>query len=445
MHKHSISDVNVVNLIANIENPRYELVGNQQEAIEVMIHDQKRKLLNLAEHILGNGVNPSELPIVAPYEDTKHFIVLEGNRRIVALKLLHNPEIVKAHKAFYKKIKPLANQFSKSPINKIPCAIFNNPTDADEWIELKHTGENDGVGTVAWNTQQKDRFESRRSGKSSIAMQAIDFLQNSSLTDDKMKAELKTLPVTNFERLLTDKNVQTVLGVVVQDGRLRTDIAQAEVHKGLSKVARDLIGKKIKVKDIYTKEDRENYILKHFKPVEVPNKNNKAKNPWELASLNKPASASSHAKMYPSTSARKTLIPRDCILLIKDKRINDIYKELRWLDCEYAKNAVAVLFRVFLELSLDHFIAANKQNLAALPDNVKLAQKFQLVTTYFSTKNIMNSNELKPVNTCVSSKNNVLSIDTFHAYVHNWHMSPVPSDLKIAWDNLQLFVTKLWA
>lgn len=444
MQKHHVDEINVVNLIANIENPRYELVGNQQEAIEVMLHDQKRKLVNLSEHILANGINPSELPIVSPYEDSKHYIVLEGNRRVVALKLLHNPEIVKTHKAFYKKIKPLANQFAKNPINKIPCAVFPNSADADEWIELKHTGENDGVGTVAWNTQQKDRFEARRSGKSSVAMQAIDFLQNSPLSDDKMRADLKTLPVTNFERLLTDKNVQSVLGIVIQDGRLRTDIAQAEIHKGLSKVAKDLIGKKIKVKDIYTKEDRDKYITSHFKQADVPNKANKAKNPWELASFTKPAAPVSHPKAYPTTTTRKTLIPKDCILSIKDKRINDIYRELRQLDCDSAKNAVAVLFRVFLELSVDHYISTNKQLAASLPPNPKLAQKVQSVAQHFTSSNIMNSNEIKPVNTCVSSKNNIISIDTFHAYVHNPHMSPIPGDLKSAWDNLQLFITKLW-
>jgi hypothetical protein len=93
--------ISIANLSVNIENPRYEMVGSQYEAISLMMKSQKRKLLNLADDLVNHGLNPSEFPIVAPHEKEKdNFNILEGNRRIVALKLLHNPDIIKEHLVF---------------------------------------------------------------------------------------------------------------------------------------------------------------------------------------------------------------------------------------------------------------------------------------------------------------------------------------------------------
>lgn len=36
------------------------------------------------------------------------------------------------------------------------------------------------------------------------------------------------------------------------------------------------------------------------------------------------------------------------------------------------------------------------------------------------------------------------SVRTLHGYIHNKHFSPVPSELRTAWDNLQPFIENLW-
>jgi len=160
-------------LTVNIENPRFEMVGNQREAIITMLEDQQDKLVKLAEDIIDNGMNPAELVIVVPHEKLdKQFNVLEGNRRITALKLLSNPELIpEKYKSLLIKFKKLSESFIKHPLEEINCVVFENETKAQRWIRLKHTGENDGIGTVTWNAQQKARFEERVEGKSSFALQ----------------------------------------------------------------------------------------------------------------------------------------------------------------------------------------------------------------------------------------------------------------------------------
>ena len=243
--------ISLTNLLLNIENPRFDLVGNQKEALIAMIDDQADKILNLAKDIIETGMlNPSELVIVTPSESfIKHFIALEGNRRITTLKILTTPEIIfTSHPSFYKKIKPLSEKFIINPISEISCVVFNDSEEANKWIKLKHTGENDGVGIVRWDAQQVARFEERLDGTSPIALQAIDFLRRDDSVDEKLKEKLKDIPSSNLDRLLKDKSVQSLLGLTIKDNRLQTNLKQKEVVKGLSKIVKDLVDKKLKLK-----------------------------------------------------------------------------------------------------------------------------------------------------------------------------------------------------
>lgn len=438
--------ISIANLAVNIENPRYEMVGNQHEAISLMVKSQKSKLSNLAKDLVDYGLNPSELTMVAPHEKEKgYFNVLEGNRRIVALKLLHNPDIIKEQKNFHRKIKELSLKFRNNPINDIECVVFSNIGEANRWIKLKHTGENDGVGVVKWDAQQTARFDERVSGKSPIALQAIDFLRKTKNITTETKAKLKDLPSTNLDRLLHDKSIQELLGIAIVDGRLQTRIAEEEVVKGLSKIADDLINGKIKVKDIYTKSDRENYI-ESFKQDEIPQKNKKTKSPWELASRKAIAQGVSLERKRVLSHERHALIPKDCILQIADKRINKIYSELKTLNCEGFSNASAVLFRVFVELSLDVFVDKHckESEFMKVSINSELKPKVTAVADYFQKRNIFSKYELKAIRVAVSNQNNILAMETFNAYVHNRHFSPLAVDLKTAWDNIQPFIQKVW-
>lgn len=443
---HSYKKIPIANLSVNIENPRYEMVGNQPEAINLMVKEQKKKIINLAEDIVRNGLNPSELPIVAPHErENGHFNVLEGNRRIVALKLLHMPDIVKEHKAVYKKVKELSQKFRLTKVAEVECVVFASAEEANRWIKLKHTGENDGVGVVRWDAQQTARFDERMSGKSPVALQAIDFLAKNKNIPQDVKDNLKDLPSTNIDRLLRDKGVQELIGVAIVDGRLQTKIAEEEVAKGMTKIARDLIQGKIKVKDIYAKADREKYI-ETFKQQDIPQKTNKAPAPWELASRKITAQLVSSGRKSSISHDRRWLIPKDCILRISDQRVNKIYSELKKIDCEEFPNAAGVLFRVFIELSMDTYIDAHKHEKAFSKVNIdsKLSAKVAAVADYFQQINVFSKHQLKGIRSAVSTTSNILSIDTFNAYVHNRHFTPLSNDLKTGWDNIRFFMEKVW-
>jgi hypothetical protein len=52
--------------------------------------------------------------------------------------------------------------------------------------------------------------------------------------------------------------------------------------------------------------------------------------------------------------------------------------------------------------------------------------------------------DLAGVERGIDDKNNPLFVDTLHNYVHNRFYSPTERDLKVAWDNSQLFFTTIW-
>jgi hypothetical protein len=72
-------------------NPRIGKAADQHEAMQQIINDQDYKLVNLAENITdNNSLNPMDRLLVLKDSDGK-YIVLEDNRRALALKLLANP------------------------------------------------------------------------------------------------------------------------------------------------------------------------------------------------------------------------------------------------------------------------------------------------------------------------------------------------------------------
>lgn len=437
-------------LSVNIENPRFEMVGNQREAIAQMIEDQGQKLIKLAQDIIDNGLNPSELVLVTPHEKTENqYNVLEGNRRISALKLLANPDLIpERNKSFLNYFKKLSEVFYDNPITEIPCVIFNNESDANRWIKLKHTGENEGIGVVSWDAQQKARFEERVEGKSSYALQVIDFLRNQNI-EGNLKLRLQNIPSSSFQRLLTDPDFRKTIGIEINDGKVYSNLPSEEIVKPLSKVVKDLLRSDFTVKEIYYKDDRLNYI-ETFKPADLPNKSSIFKS-WELTSSNPPTNKSLgnsspailvKANSKPLSTSRNSIIPKSLIIHINQPRINKIYRELKDLDLRQFCNASAITFRVFIELSIDSFIEA--QNISTVTKDDKLRKKVEVVANILETNKHLDKQKLKGIRNSIGNNNHILSIDTFNSYVHNKHLNPSETDLKIAWDNIELFIVKLW-
>lgn len=106
-------------------------------------------------------------------------------------------------------------------------------------------------------------------------------------------------------------------------------------------------------------------------------------------------------------------------------------------------NAVGVLFRVFLEVSLDYY--AEKECGKPFTPNETINQKIEAITKYLEKNDIANSKQLSSVRTLSSAKKkDILHIQRFHEYIHSSTIQPDAASLKAKWDNLQEFFEILW-
>lgn len=453
-----VKTIKLTSLFVNTENYRFEPLSSQKEAIDKMIEDQEDKLYSLADDIVTNGLSPVDLIMVTPSEDVNKYIVLEGNRRITSLKLLNNPTLIDdKYASLRKRFQKLQKEYPDAILHlkSIDCAVFDNPSEADIWIKRKHSGELNGIGTVTWNSQQKQRFEEKTEGKSSIPLQIISLLKSHPDVPNNIKEALPKLNITNLQRLMSDPYVREHLGLSINNGILVSNIHVNEVIKGLIKITTDILNPIFKVADIYNREKRKQYI-DSFEDSQKPDLTKEEPVQWNLQDI-----ANSNGKVlqtedkvqdkksnYKKSKPRVSLIPKSVVLHIKNPKINKIFEELKQVQVKTCPNASSVLLRVFLELSVDAYL--EKYNLVigdALTANYSkesLQGKVSKVLNHMTQRKTMNNDISKGIRAEINDKNSVLSIESLNAYVHNEFFYPKADNLIVGWDNIEVFFIQLW-
>lgn len=138
-------------IVFDPDNPRLpDGTSSDKEAINRLLDDGSEQLLALARDLAERGEsNPSELPIVI--KEGAKYLVLEGNRRFAALKLLADPRL--ADKPEHRAALTKAKAKGTGP-TRIYCVVASTRQQADHWIMLRHTGANQGIGIKRWSAQQ---------------------------------------------------------------------------------------------------------------------------------------------------------------------------------------------------------------------------------------------------------------------------------------------------
>lgn len=456
MANHELLDIDIKNLYLDVQNPRHDVLSNQIEALREIIIDQRGKLLNLAQDIASQGINPSELTIVIPAGDDMKddYIVLEGNRRLAAIKLMKEPDQASLGYSFrdVEKFKRYSQEPNANQIVTLTCVVFTEREEAAHWIELKHTGENEGRGVVRWGAKETARFNDSL-GKPSRELQIIEFVQMNAELTEAEKAALKKPNISSIKRLINDPDVRAALGIEFSGNDVRTTFAPEEVIKNLTKLVTDVASRKITVNRIRSKDDRAEY-MEDFSEDDLPGSDTEPISAWILQSQ-KETITPSHSRLGGSTKSkvrrsvpistfRKRLIPANCTLVIPNRdypRINRIYRELRDIDIDEFPNACAVLFRLLLEFSLIHY---NEVHQMGIHSDTRFQEKVRRIAKHMEENETLSTNDLKPLRVACSTKDSLFSIDTLHAYVHNPSFLPKANDLKETWDGVKKFFEAIW-
>jgi len=447
-----VVSVPVVDLILDPENARLRDEQTSQQAVyHALAEKLGPRLVQLAADIVDHGLDPTTLPaVVATADRRRRYKVVEGNRRVLAVKALDNPSIVSSALAArdQARLTELSKNYAESPIAEIRCVLFDSELEAVHWIELRHTGANEGAGLVEWDTTEQDRFKARH-GKGGIrkpAGQILDFLDG---VDGP--GEGKTRVQTTVQRIVNTEAVRNALGIEVRGGVVVSHYPSDEVIKGLRRMVRDLRDELITVKDVYYATDRENYIAR-FSAEDLPDPAKRLAEPVALGELDAPSpKPAPSGRRKPAARRRKkdaprtAVVPSACTINPTPPRINDIYNELTSLDADTYPNAGAVLLRVFLELSVDHEIDRLKLMTDTERRSTKLSKRLKVLAEDMKKTGRIPSQIHDAVVKVADSQHTIAAATaTFNQYVHNQYVYPKPSEVRTAWDELQPFLEKVW-
>ena len=285
---------------------------------------------------------------------------------------------------------------------------------------------------VGWSSAEATRFRARR-GDSPPHLQVLEFLQQRGDFDMS-----QGIAVTSLKRLIETPGVREKLGIALEKKKLYRVAEEEPVAKALKHIVENLppVGR------IYTLKDRLAYASTLPRSIKVRQTlKDQDKVPLESgATTTRQQGATGRAK---TSRPRTRLIPSTCVLNVTDERVRGIEHELRRLDINRFPNAVSVLMRVFIELSLDCYVDRN--GLAVKPED-SLSKKLQVVVKELVLRKKLTQAQAKPVNRACSGKIFLVpSVKLMHEYVHNQYLFPAPGDLLAHWNSLQPFITAVWS
>ena len=443
-------NLKIADLVLDHDNPRITHAEGQQEALQKIVRDQKTKLVKLAQSIVEHGLNPMDRLLVLRLNlKPERFIALEGNRRVAVLKILSNPSVLTGLEIpppMKKLLHREAAVFAKANVEPISCYELASRQEGDYWLELRHKGEMQGAGIVDWNSQQSARFRNRPP-----VIQALDMItERGGLTADQRSKVADKFPTSTLQRFIEDRKVRKALGLDVKKGKLVTALPADEVMKPLRRIVIDLATKQRQVGSLMKTEQMLDYV-NSFAKKDLPDftkaqGTERAVDEIPIAEFGKPAKGTPRRR--PDPSDRKEVVPKGCPIKVTDNRIAEIYRELRTLKLDDAPNAIAIMLRVFLELSVDHFLEANNVSLSTTAPNGRTIHK-KLDKKLAETVDLLvsigvNKSHFASIARSLSVQTSPMNIELFHRYVHDRFATPQPQELKAAWDHAQPLFEKIW-
>lgn len=427
----------------DLQNPRFEPIPNQLEALAAIARDSA-KLSVLMKHIIENGVNPTERVAVIPAAKPGRYVVVEGNRRLAALKflckvqLLDGLELPEAVARTIKRTVP--SNLDTAEFANVEVVIFDDRQEASTWIDLKHTGQNGGAGVVEWDGVQIARYR-----KGDAALGLLEFaLSEGILSTEDLSG--RAFPITSLRRLIGDPYVRQALGISLSKGALTSEFPPQETKKVLKRVVSDLATGNITVTDIKRKEDRARYVDSLPKD-HLPNPA-KRQESWSLSQRRPTEEKAAGEKSVTSQRPNKDrahLIPANCQLSVNHDRLNKIYWELRrGLKVADAPNAVAVLFRAFVEMSVDFFM--DTQGIAGTNRkgySLKFEEKVAAVISHFEDSRQLSPKASRQVRLLLNS-DSVSHPQTFHSFVHDRTALPTAPVMFSMWSSVEPLLVAIY-
>ena len=266
--------LSIDNLKLDVRNPRFSYQStkemNQIEIVKYLIANHA--VYELAKNIAINGYLLNEEPIVCKEGDS--YVVLEGNRRVAACKILLKP---------YKYLSPQrAKELLKyeSIDDKIRCNIAPTRRDADTLIYNKHTG----IPLQKWDKVSQDAFlvnllqsdnlsveevarrlnvpasEIRKAlRRHAIHQYSIKLFQSEPYELEQIQEQ--GFPITNFERFYDDERGLSFLGLTFGSyGEIQKRLPDEEFNRRFKFIVTQILSQDLTSRTFNNEDDKREYF-----------------------------------------------------------------------------------------------------------------------------------------------------------------------------------------
>ena len=430
----SVGEVAIADIQLDQANPRFGWLESQADCIEIMFEEYGDYIITIATHIAKHGLSPDPVVVL---NDGKTWVVKEGNRRVVALKALNNPnEAPDNRRATFHSIKQSAA--SGNIPTKVEC--LTAPDDVvQEYVALRHLGAQGGAGLVVWDPRGQENYRTSRGQK-------LSYPQASAISkylEGKGIAAAKKVPLSNLQRIIQSKLTAEHLGLSWEKDKPKFEDEKWALNV-LKEVCLDFSERGKRVKDIYTAEKIEEYLVELLSRPVIQGTPKKTKaTPQPPAPSPTPAPTGGR-KPKPAWD-RPGIFPRRKIHFSvpdTEAKVKNILGELADLKVIDAPISVGVLLRALIEISVQHYIKKNKIA-CATPKDKELKNQIVHAANHMHTHNLIDNNYKKSLGKMGNSEE-VLSVSTLHDWVHNPKITPSAQSLCIFWDNIEPFIRNCW-
>ncbi len=433
----------------------------------------KKEFLKLVKSITEDGFIPADPIVVWQNEHNKKYYVAEGNRRVVALKLLRNPE--KSPQSIRPTIRKLSSKVNLADIEKIYVNVAPTFADAEWYISQRNSTSS---LQRRWSSEQQRRWivdlYEKHSGnidkiisitkfteselESTIRLLKIkDYIKfeevKGRLTSDEYElAKSYRFPMTVLERFFNLTDARKSWGIEYDGIDVKIISNKDSFYNAFAELIKQIISKEITTR--FTKDDLpkilEGLPLVSFDDdTSTTNSNETDVNEDEVEEDETPSPPT--PTPTPNTEVRgnlkrKKLIPTICELNTSNHKLSELFSDLQKLPVSRYEHSVSVVLRVFFDMSIMEYIDSEgiKDNILERYSKTELRHvNLKKRLEYIKSNQGFNQDATRVIQKLLNSAN-THSLDTLNGYVHgkNAHYS-TREFLNGFWDFLYPLLEKL--
>lgn len=458
-------NISINSVLLDPENARHGDKASQREIYAWMCEGSiGQKVYKLAQEIAREGISPLETPgvIPAPEGAGKPWVVVEGNRRVAALKFLNNPKLCPDPK-LQKQYERLAASAETSISKKIEFVVFENIAMARYWIETRHGGENGGAGIIGWGPRELDNFAARFGKRTSNrpAVEMLEYAYKKGLFIER--DENGKFPVTTLSRLLGSPVFREAIGCDVVKGQLYKIADDEYFDRAVATVLDILATGKKTVTDLKSREQREkfardlkaegawpDYAKQLPKPIQVDQLSPGKLDEGLQAESKDDVGQSPRGVAKPRSGTRTKLFNvkgHGLVVPAHEEKVNDIIRELATLKHSGPQGtpiSVAFLLRALLELSSDNYLRQYPDAGKKIEFNTPLREKIKYAAKHMHSRGVLSQDRVDVVLRHCQQEGGMLNVSTLQKYLHSTAFFPNGETLNSMWSEIRDYVIECW-